>query len=322
MSLVFKVTQESLPLNSQEIASRRASSILDSMSGKLCCWIVNIVTWIFPSTSLRSWVWPWRPLVDDPKCTEAPYSLPMSGCLGRFPAPQGLSLSGQSNLFSAFSQGLICRRALLRGTALLPHSATSIQSWPSACYVSWVGWREALPEGSRMIWRASWWDEVWEQYFLLEDSCEKSVVYVFMTLVLEAGRAIGICQRWDVRSSVKENLSKHLTPHSVLYDMEIKIIALESRLLGFKSWFLHLLAVWPWASYFISLNMSFLIWKTVSCSLSREQWNHAYIKHYLLCAQQMFVVIIILIIFIPSLIVHTFLTSLLSLSSMRKELWN
>ena len=34
MPLVFKGTQKSLPLNSQEIASRRASPALDGLSGK------------------------------------------------------------------------------------------------------------------------------------------------------------------------------------------------------------------------------------------------------------------------------------------------
>lgn len=42
-SLVFKVTWESLPLNSQEAASRKASPILDRLSGRLCCGTVNVV---------------------------------------------------------------------------------------------------------------------------------------------------------------------------------------------------------------------------------------------------------------------------------------
>lgn len=107
-------------------------------------------------------------------------------------------------------------------------------------YVSWADWRETPPGGGRMMWghcgemKSGSNTALWK-------ICMKKVCCVYFCMLLWSwmqGELYELTLRCQVINERKFSLSTHLIPYSLLHDIEVKIIALESRLQGFKSWFL------------------------------------------------------------------------------------
>jgi hypothetical protein len=133
VSLFLKMTSGWRALNSQEIASWRASSILDGMPGKWHCWTVNGVGGFF-FLALGSYICSSAPSTDNTQCTVAPCPACSQAASGD-PSTQGLSLDSLS---------IFCHLNLLRSLA------TMLCTLHPVCYIGWVAWGEAPSQSAEI----------------------------------------------------------------------------------------------------------------------------------------------------------------------------